>query len=218
MELLLFLDLAGTLAFAISGAFRAVKHELDILGVFILALATGVGGGLIRDTLLGATPAAALTSVWYLPVCLFGSLAVFLAAPRIAPHWNMVLRADAVGLGVFAGLGAAKALAFGLGPMGVILIAGLSAVGGGVIRDLLVCEIPAVLRTGFYASAALLGGATYYGLILAGAPEIGAFLACAVLTTGSRFLALHGNWNLPRVRRLPDSPSTLSNQRRRRGD
>ena len=96
---LLALDLFGTLVFAISGAFRAVKYELDILGVTVLAIATGVGGGIIRDLILGQTPPAFFQNESYFFICVVGALLVFFWAPKIAKGWDYVLIADAIGLG-----------------------------------------------------------------------------------------------------------------------
>ncbi|MFL2584046.1 MAG: trimeric intracellular cation channel family protein [Gammaproteobacteria bacterium] len=105
--MLLILDLFGTLAFAISGAFRAVRYEMDILGVIALSVATGIGGGLVRDLLLGQTPPLALVNESYIIICTLGALLVFIAAPKIAKRWDYVLAADAVGLAVFCAIGAA---------------------------------------------------------------------------------------------------------------
>lgn len=205
MEILYVFDLCGTFVFALAGGFRAVRHELDLLGVMVLAVATGVGGGLIRDVLLGATPPAAFQDERYLIVCLLGGTAVFLAAPKVAKGWNLVMVADALGLGVFAAIGAAKADVYGLGPLGVMMMAALTATGGGAVRDVLVNEVPAVVRHDFYATAALLGGAAYLG---AAALALGApwpLLAATVTTTGLRAFAMMKKLHLPRAR-LPEEP------------
>ncbi|MDP6634682.1 MAG: trimeric intracellular cation channel family protein [Phycisphaerae bacterium] len=218
MTLLYVLDIVGTLVFSISGAFRAVKYELDLLGVLVLSVATGVGGGCVRDLILGSTPPAAFQDETYLLVCLAGGLLVFLAAGRIARRWDCVMFADAIGLGVFAAIGAAKASACGLGTVGVIMMAGVTATGGGVIRDILVVEIPAILRTDFYATAAICGGACFVGAEYAGLP-LGAQLACCVLITcGLRFLAMRFGISLPKIKSLPSSPSNLTQMHRDRKD
>ena len=139
---MLLIDLLGTLAFAFTGAFRAVKHELDWLGVIVLATMAGVGGGVIRDLLLGATPPVALRQPMYIGVCILGAVLTIVAKRRIVPQWDWVMLADALGLGFFAAVGAAQAEQAGANPMTIVLLAGLTAVGGGVIRDVLVCEIP----------------------------------------------------------------------------
>lgn len=146
------LDLLGTFVFALSGAFKRRRRELDWLGIMVLSVLTGVGACLIRDMLLGATPLAAFQDEWYFAACLPGAAAVIVAAPKIAKRWNRVMLADAVGLGLFAALGAAKGAAHGLGPIGVVMVGALTATGGGVIRDILVGELPAILYKGFYAT------------------------------------------------------------------
>lgn len=208
------LDLVGTLAFAISGAFRAVKYELDILGVIVLAIATGVGGGIVRDLLLGITPPVALQNELYLLICVCGALAVFLAAPKIAVRWDFVMLADAVGLGVFTAIGAAQAELSGAGIFTIMILAALTACGGGVIRDLLVREIPAVLTSDFYATASLIGGACFVALRPLGwTPDVR--LACAIaVTLCLRLIAMRYGISLPRAKRLPASPSQLTELRK----
>lgn len=201
------LDFAGTFVFAASGALRAVQHRLDLLGVAVLAVATGVGGGLLRDVLLGATPAAALVDERYLVVCLAGaalataaataSSAVSAAAETLDQLRPAIQLADAVGLGVFAAMGAAKGAAFGLGPIGVVLMGGLTATGGGVIRDVLVREVPSVLRQGFYATAALVGAAIYAGAVALDVQPAAGLATAAVVTTGLRLIAIWRRLRLP---------------------
>ncbi|MEZ4699745.1 MAG: trimeric intracellular cation channel family protein [Rhodothermales bacterium] len=196
------LDLIGTFVFAVSGGLKAAKYELDLLGILVLATLTGVGGGILRDVLLGATPPAVFQDERYLVVCILGGVSVFLAAPHIAPRWKEMLVADAIGLGVFAAIGASKAQAFGLGPIGVIMMAGLTATGGGVVRDVLVREIPAVIQKDFYATAALAGGVSFLAASMAGLPEQAQLLAVAILTTGLRSYAIFARLSLPRARRI----------------
>ena len=194
-----YLDIAGTLVFAIAGGLRAMRHQLDLLGVMVLAVATGVGGGMIRDMLLGSTPVAAIQSELYLGVCLLGGLVVFVAGNHVATKWNRVAIIDAIGLGVFAAIGGVKGLAFGLGPIGVMIMAALTATGGGVVRDVLVREVPAVIRHDFYATAALLGGGALYLCYLAGIDTVGQIWVAAVVTSGLRFYAMTRGVGLPKV-------------------
>ena len=155
---------------------------------------------MIRDMLLGATPAAAIQSELYLGVCLAGGVVVFLAADRVATQWNRVMIMDAIGLGVFAAIGGAKGMAFGLGPIGVMIMAALTATGGGVVRDMLVQEVPAVIRHDFYATAALLGGAALLGANALGLDPVVQITIAAVVTSGLRFYAMTRGVGLPRVR------------------
>lgn len=199
MEILDVLDIIGTFVFAVSGAFRAVRHRLDLLGIMVLAVATGVGGGMIRDMLLGATPVAALSSELYLIVCLSGGALVMLAAPRVATQWNRVMFADAIGLGVFAAIGAAKGLQFGLGPIGVMIMGALTATGGGVVRDILVREVPAVIKHDFYATATLIGGAALLAANGLGFGTVVQVWTAVVVTSGLRFYAMFRGVSLPRI-------------------
>ena len=202
------LDFLGTFVFAVAGALRGVQHRLDLLGVAVLAIATGIGGGLIRDALLGATPAAALADDRYLIVCLCGAALAAAAAPAITRLLPAVQLADAVGLGVFAAMGAAKGAQFGLGPVGVVLMGGLTATGGGAVRDVLVREVPSVLRHDFYATAALLGGATYAATQAFQMQPDASLLAAAAVTTGLRLLAMARKLGLPTPGGHPHAPES----------
>ncbi len=202
-DLLYTLDLFGTFVFAITGAFRAVKHELDILGVLVLSVFTGVGGGILRDVILGTTPPAVFTNETYFIVCLAGGILVFFSAPHIARWWNLVQVSDAVGLAVFAALGALKGYEAGLGPIGVVMTGTMTAVGGGVIRDMLVREIPAVLNSDFYATAAALGALSFWAVRVAGFDDGVALLVAAGLTLVLRLIAMRWKLNLPRIRNNP---------------
>jgi uncharacterized membrane protein YeiH len=213
--MLLFLDLLGTLAFAFTGAFRAVKHELDWLGVIVLAAMTGVGGGMVRDLLLGQTPPVALRQPMYLGVCLLGAVLTIVAKKHIAALWDWVMVADALGLGFFAAIGAAHAAQAGCNPMTIVLLAGLTAVGGGVIRDVLVSEIPLVLKSDFYATAALIGGVAFWLLSYSELALTPRLLVTTGLTFGLRLFAMRRRIQLPKVQRLPDSPSSIAKQRER---
>jgi uncharacterized membrane protein YeiH len=209
-----YLDIFGTFVFAISGAFRAVRHELDILGVLVLSIATGVGGGIIRDIMLGNIPPAAFQNEIYLIVTVFGGLIVFAAAPKIAPRWDYVMIADAIGLSVFAAIGAAKAQSAGLGSIGIIMMAAITATGGGLIRDLLVMEIPAILKSDFYASAALLGGACFAAMRALGLDQNTKIVCTIALTFLLRVAAMKYKLSLPKVCSLPASPSQLTQMRK----
>lgn len=195
--MLYILDLIGTFVFAVSGGLKAAKYKLDFLGFIVLGVATGVGGGLIRDVMLGDTPPAVFQDELYLLVCIFGGMLAFFAGKNIAPRWREMLIADGIGLGVFAAIGAAKAHAFGLGPIGIIFMAGLTATGGGVIRDVLVREVPAVIGRDFYATAALGGGLTFLLLTPTNISLSLSLVIAALVTICLRFLAVYLNLNLP---------------------
>jgi uncharacterized membrane protein YeiH len=157
--LLIVLDIVGIAVFAVSGALAAVDKKLDLFGVIFLAVATGIGGGFIRDALLGATPAAGLTDWRYVATPAIAGLVVFYIHPTVSRWSRLFLLADAAGLGLFAVAGTRKAIEFGVGPVGSSAIGILTAIGGGMIRDVLVREIPAVLHREIYATAAFVATA-----------------------------------------------------------
>jgi uncharacterized membrane protein YeiH len=210
------LDILGTLAFAISGAFRAVKYELDLLGVLVLASVTGIAGGILRDVILGATPPTALVDHWYVLVCIIGGLAVFFAAPKIATRWDYVMLADAIGLSVFTAIGASKAELHDATHLTVVLMGMMTSCGGGIIRDLLVIEIPSILRSDFYASAALSGGVCFVLLGYLGIGEGTRFACTITVTLALRLLAMKYRLSLPRAKPLHASPSQIAKEKKNR--
>ena len=192
----LVLDLVGTFAFAISGATMGVRKQLDLFGVLVLAFAAATAGGIVRDVVIGALPPA-LADWRYLAVSLLAGALTFYAHERVERLRNPVQLFDAVGLGLFAVSGAGKALAFGLGPSGAVLLGMLSGIGGGIARDALVAEIPSVLRRELYAVAALLGAACVVAGDLAGLPSAPVAVAGAVACFLLRYFASRRGWRLP---------------------
>lgn len=198
--LLMVLDILGTFAFAISGAEKAVRYRLDWLGLIVLATVTGVGGGILCDVMLGATPPAALTNPIYFPICIVGAFFYLLMRKKIRKIRVFILVADALGLGFFTAVGAAKASAMAAGPYSVILFAAITAAGGGLIRDLLVSEIPQVLKSDFYATAALIGGISFYVLEFANLGSTLRILITTAFTFSLRLLAMRKKLELPKTR------------------
>ncbi|MGH2603096.1 MAG: trimeric intracellular cation channel family protein [Dehalococcoidia bacterium] len=196
-SLVLALDLIGTFVFAISGAAAGVKHRLDVFGVGALAFLAGNAGGLIRDVLIGAVPPVAVAHWRYAVISLVAGLVTFRLYPRVTRLQQVLLLFDAVGLSVFAVSGAYKALAYGLQPLAAALLGMVTGIGGGMVRDVLVREIPVVLRADFYALAALagamvvaIGTVLHWPLALA---TIGGAVLCLVM----RLIAIRRGWNLP---------------------
>jgi len=191
------LDLAGTFVFALSGATAGVQNKLDLFGILVLSFVAGNTGGITRDVLIGAVPPLALNDWRYLAVSMLAGLITFLRYSLINRLRSPVLIFDAMGLALFAVAGANKALAFHLNPVAVVLLGMLTGIGGGMARDILIAEIPSVLRADLYAVAALVGAAVvvigrYLQLTPTAATAAGAVL-CFVL----RFLAIHRGWQLP---------------------
>ena len=193
------IDLMGTFVFALSGATLAVRKQLDIFGVLVLAVCVGVAGGITRDLLLGDVPPMALKDTRFLVAALAAGLLVFFASRAIEKLNKPVMLLDAAGLGLFAVSGCDKALEFGLTPLPAVLLGIVTAVGGGVLRDVLVAEVPRVLREDVYALAALLGGLAFVLGLKAGLPELLAMAIAVLLTFVVRVLSVYRGWQAPRA-------------------
>ena len=191
------LDLGGTFVFAISGAIAAVNRRLDIFGILVLSFVAGNFGGITRDILIGAAPPAALTDGRYLLVSVVAGLITFFSYAGLERLRKPVLLFDAVGLAFFAVAGAEKALTFGLSPVMAALLGMLTGIGGGMMRDVLLTEIPHVLRSDLYAVAAAAGAAIVVIGDRLGLPLAASALAGGVLCFGLRFMAIAHNWHLP---------------------
>ncbi|MBB3043487.1 TRIC cation channel family protein [Nocardioides sp. LMS-CY] len=154
----LVLDLTGTFAFALNGALTAIRvARLDIVGVITLGMFTALGGGMIRDVMLGALPPATFSDWRYLAVAAIGGLVAFVAGRHLDRLAKPILVLDAAGLSLFAVSGALKGLDLGVGSAQAVILGAITAVGGGTLRDVLIREIPAVLSSGLYAIPALVG-------------------------------------------------------------
>jgi uncharacterized membrane protein YeiH len=192
-----FLDLVGTFIFALSGAVAAKQKGLDIFGIFTIAFTVACGGGIIRDLCIGAVPPAGITNWLYL-VMVFGATVISIGFYRIVNILNHpVMLFDALGLSVFAVTGARKAIAFGHNYEVAILLGIVTAVGGGVIRDILLARIPVILKKEIYASAAMVGAMIVVTGDYLRYPKETVSAIAIVLCFGLRFLGLHFHWNLP---------------------
>jgi uncharacterized membrane protein YeiH len=191
------LDLAGTFVFALSGAVAGVKRQLDLFGVLVLSFVAANTGGIVRDILIGAIPPGAISDWRYLGISLVAGLVTFYFPSAIIQRWSPVLLFDAAGLALFAVSGAQKALLHGLNPVMATLLGMLTGIGGGMARDVLLAEIPTVLRSDLYAVAALLGAAiVVIANMLQFSPEVAALVG-AGLCFGLRILAIRHGWQLP---------------------
>lgn len=195
------MNVVGLVAFAMVGSLKAADADLDLFGVTVLGVLTALGGGTMRDVLVGRTPAS-LQSVGEMSVAFVGvGLAVVLTRvipDRLRDH-PAVLLPDAVGLAAFAATGALVGSQAGLSPYGVVILATLTAVGGGSLADLLLTRVPVVLREDFYATPALFGGVAFWLLLRLDVTGDTAALVCAGLVFSIRVLALRYEWELPRV-------------------
>ncbi|MEQ3625034.1 MAG: trimeric intracellular cation channel family protein [Celeribacter sp.] len=202
MELItsqLWFDLLGTFVFGISGGMLAVRRELDLFGVMVLSLAAALAGGVLRDVALGDTPPAALRDARYLLAALAAGLCAFVFHRGIERLAKPVMVFDAAGLGLFAVSGCQKALTMGVAPLPAVLLGVLTAVGGGALRDLLVTEVPRVLREDIYALAALAGAVVVASGAWLGLPPAPVALLGVGLTFALRVISVWRGWRAPKA-------------------
>jgi len=186
--LILALNLLGTFVFGLSGGLAAVRARLDVFGVVVLAAVVALAGGITRDLLIG-TPPATFRDWRYLAAAGAAGVVCFFAGRALERAGRSIVVFDALGLGLFTVTGAAKGLQFGLGPVQAVLLGTVTGVGGGVLRDMLLREVPTVLREGLYAIPALLGAAIVVlaqqaGLSSPVAPVLGVVVCVAVRLLG----------------------------------
>ncbi len=199
MNLLYLLDLIGTAAFAASGAWAGVRRGMDLFGVLVLGMVTAIGGGTLRDLLLGDLPPFSFQNETYLWLPMLIALLVFVAHRLFPKFETPLLYFDAIGLGTFVVIGTSKALAFQTGPIGAVLLGVMTGTAGGVIRDVLSNEIPLIMRREIYASACILGGTL---LVVMTRLEVNSNIALLVAASSVillRLLAIHFNWSLPKA-------------------
>lgn len=197
---LLVLDLVGTFVFALSGAVAGVKERLDLFGVLVLSFAAASAGGIMRDVLIGAVPPEAISDWRYLGVSLLAGLVIFFRYPvseRLHKLSNLVLIFDGAGLAVFAVAGTQKALGYGLNPVMAALLGMLTGIGGGMLRDAILNQTPTVLRSEFYALAALAGASVVVAGHVLNFPPTAMAIAGAVICFGIRLIAIWRGWRLP---------------------
>ena len=191
------LDLAGTFVFALSGALAGVKRGLDLFGVMVLSFAAGNFGGITRDLLIGAVPPGAVADWRYLCVSLFAGLVTFQFSTTIERMSNAVQVFDAAGLALFAVAGSTKALSFGLNPVMSTVLGMLTGIGGGIMRDVLLANIPTVFRSDFYALAALAAAAIVVVGHVLSIPAVPVAAVALATCFFLRLLAIKRGWQLP---------------------
>jgi uncharacterized membrane protein YeiH len=196
-----FLDLAGTFAFALSGAVAARERGLDWFGILVIAFTVACGGGVLRDLCIGAIPPAGLADWRYLTTAVIAAVLTMASRRLVERLAHPVVLFDTLGLGLFAVTGAQKALLFGWNAEVAVLMGMATAVGGGVARDVLLNRVPVILQREIYASAALVGAAIATGGDLLGLASP-ALTWCAVAACFAlRLLSLRYRWHLPRFQR-----------------
>ncbi len=197
--LLLTLDLAGTFAFALNGAMTAIRvARLDVVGVLTLGMITALGGGILRDLLIGAVPPATFSDWRYLLVAAAGSMVAFGFSHGLTRLATPILALDAAGLSLFAVTGAAKALSFEVGAAQAVILGVITGVGGGTLRDVMTGRVPVVLRSELYAIPALVAATAVVATDAAGVYGVPAALCAAVACFALRMLGVHYRINAPR--------------------
>lgn len=208
MNVLNIIEILGTIAFAVSGAMVAIRKQVDLFGVILLGMTTAVGGGITRDVLLGDTPPRVFQALQILAIAFFTSLLVFLIAyffqDRYQKNHLMVDRVnnifDALGLGLFTVMGMDVAAGAGIQNMIILVFFGaVTGIGGGLLRDLMVNEIPFVLKKHVYAVASLTGGTCYYVMERYFVPDKVSVVISIAVVVMLRMLATRYRWNLPKV-------------------
>ncbi len=206
-SLLFAMELIGTIAFACSGALVGIRKKLDLLGVIVLAVITATGGGMFRDILIGNIPPALFRNPFYAGVAVLAAILIFFAiqSKRLLKtfmqieRYNQVFNSlDAIGLGAFTVVGVDTAITYNIDHYFflTIFVGVITGVGGGLIRDIMVCEIPSILKEHIYACASLAGALLYAGTWQIFDPDI-AMITSALIVIAIRMLARHYDWNLP---------------------
>ncbi|MBS9774200.1 MAG: trimeric intracellular cation channel family protein [Tenacibaculum sp.] len=199
MDIIYFLDMVGTFAFAVSGSLVAMKSKFDIFGVVIIAFVTAVGGGMLRDVLIDAHPINWIGDLNYIWVILIAVTVTYLFKSKIAPLRKTFVLFDTLGISVFTLLGIQKSLAFGLPPFVALIMGMISAVFGGVVRDVLTRKVPLIFKKEIYASACLSGGVVYLLLrYVSVKPDI-QFVLSAVTIIVIRIIAVRKSLELPKI-------------------
>jgi uncharacterized membrane protein YeiH len=196
---LVVLDLVGIFVFAITGALVAVRKDLDVFAVLVLAGVTGLGGGFIRDLLIGDIPPAALADWRYLLVPVVAGVVTFYFHPTLGRAERVVNVLDAAGLSLFCVTGALKAVDYGLGPLPAALLGMVTGIGGGIARDVLAGRVPLVFRGELYATPAFVGALVAVLGYRAGVQTAVVAVPAAAVCFGWRVLAMRRGWNAPRA-------------------
>jgi Predicted membrane protein len=194
------LDYLGTVAFAVTGASKAITHKADIFGIIVLATVVGVGGGVTRDVIFGRFPTAFSDPI-YISLTVGTGIVMFFLFSYLKKKMNIWLIFDAIGLGVFSIIGASIAYQIvGLEFLPMIFAGMITAIGGGILRDIFVREIPIVFVKEVYAVASIIGIVIFYGLLSFDVDVQISSVIGIIAVTGIRLLAIKYNWNLPKVR------------------
>ena len=200
MEVIYLLDILGTFAFAISGALVASEQKFDLFGVVIIAFVTAVGGGMLRDILINAHPINWIGDLNYIYIIFAAVLATFLFKSKILPLYKTLFLFDTIGISVFTLLGLQKGLTFDLHPLVALIMGMISAVFGGVLRDVLTNKVPLIFEKEIYASACLAGGVSYLILNYLKVPKDYNFIISASVIIIVRLISVKFHLQLPKIK------------------
>ena len=195
------LDILGTMAFAVSGALTAMNKKLDPFGVFIIAFVTAVGGGTLRDVLIGRTPVGWMLNLNYVYVIILSYLLAVIFRKKLDRFRTSMFLFDTIGLGVFTLIGLEKGLETNLHPVICIALGTMTACFGGVIRDILCTEIPVIFRKEIYATICIVGGVFFFLMKGFNVPQDILYLATSILIIAIRLMAVVFHWSLPALER-----------------
>ncbi len=193
------LDILGTVAFAISGVLVAMDKRLDLFGVLIIAFVTAIGGGTLRDLLIGNTPVAWMRDATYMVTIVITVIIAIIFSSRLKYLRKSLFLFDTIGIGLFTMIGIEKGLEIGLLPIMCIALGTMTASFGGVIRDILCNEIPVIFRKEIYATACIVGGLSYFLLDTSGIPEKYSYVAAVFVVILIRLLAVRFGISLPNI-------------------
>jgi uncharacterized membrane protein YeiH len=200
MSLIYILDIIGTFAFAISGALFASDKKFDVFGVLIIAFVTAVGGGMLRDVLINAHPINWIGDLNYVWTIMIAVIFTFLFKSKIAPLSKTQFLFDTIGIGVFTLLGVQKVFSYDLHPFVAIIMGMVSAVFGGVLRDVLTGRVPLIFQKEIYASACLIGGLVFWLTNYLQVSETFQFLTTLFSVILVRFIAVKFHLELPKIK------------------
>ena len=199
MESIHILEIVGTSAFSIAGAFAAMTKKLDVFGIFIMAFVTALGGGTLRDVLIGEVPVRWLLDFNAGLIVLASTVAAILFRNIIKNYHNILLLFDSIGVGFFTVVGIRTGIALDFHPVTCIALGTITACFGGVIRDIALSNIPLIFEKEIYALACVVGGLAFYGLFYLGFPKISTDIVCLVSIVAIRLLAVRYDWRLPTI-------------------
>ncbi len=200
-EVFTLIDILGTAAFSVSGVFAAMEKKLDIFGIFIIAFITAIGGGTIRDIMIGYTPVTWMRTGNYSIVIFISATIAMMFYNRIISYDRILIIFDSIGLGFFTVLGIQKGIDYGFRTGLCIALGTITACFGGMARDIVLNQIPHIFQKEIYATACILGGLLYFTLLQTTVPKVAHDSLCIAFVVVIRLLAVKYNWTLPHVYR-----------------